>query len=164
MGADYHGPTPARWADAGPFPMRRFPKTGRQRGFTLIELLVVLVIIGLLAALVVPNVLSRADDARVTSARSDIQSLMNALKLYKLDNFRYPSADQGLDALLRKPTTGSIPANWRPYVEKQFKDPWGNPYQYAVPGRAGEVEVFSFGADGKPGGEGLDADIGSWQP
>jgi general secretion pathway protein G len=144
--------------------MRRFPKTGRERGFTLIELLVVLVIIGLLAALVVPNVLGRADDARVTTARSDIQSLMNALKLYKLDNFRYPTQEQGLDALLRKPTTGPIPANWRAYVEKAPKDPWGNPYQYNVPGRAGEVEVFSFGADGVAGGEGVNADIGSWQP
>lgn len=144
--------------------MRRFPETNRQRGFTLIELLVVLVIIGLLAGLVVPSALSRIDDARVTTARSDIQSLMNALKLYKLDNFRYPTADQGLDALLRKPTTGPIPANWRSYVEKQPKDPWGMPYQYAIPGRAGEVEVFSFGADKQAGGEGNDADIGSWQP
>jgi general secretion pathway protein G len=151
-------------APNGSFSMRRYPETGRHRGFTLIELLVVLVIIGLLAALVVPNVLNRADDARVTTARSDIQSLMNALKLYKLDNFRYPTQEQGLDALLRKPTTGPIPANWRVYVEKAPKDPWGNPYQYAVPGRAGEVEVFSFGADGVAGGEGVNADIGSWQP
>ena len=151
-------------APNGSFSMRRYPETGRLRGFTLIELLVVLVIIGLLAALVVPNVLNRADDARVTTARSDIQSLMNALKLYKLDNFRYPTQEQGLDALLRKPTTGPIPANWRTYVEKAPKDPWGNPYQYTVPGRAGEVEVFSFGADGVAGGEGVNADIGSWQP
>jgi general secretion pathway protein G len=135
----------------------------RAAGFTLIELLVVLIIIGVLAALVVPNVLSRADDARVTAARADVNNLMQALKLYKLDNLRYPSGEQGLESLAKKPTVGNIPANWRVYVEKLPMDPWGRPYQYVVPGVKGEVDVFSFGADGKSGGEGLDADIGSWQ-
>ena len=134
-----------------------------RRGFTLIELLVVLVIIGVLAALIVPNVLDRTDDARVTAARTDIGNLMQALKLYKLDNQRYPSAEQGLEALVRKPTTGSPPPNWRPYLDKLPTDPWGQPYQYANPGVKGEIDVFSYGADGQPGGEAKNADIGSWQ-
>ena len=134
-----------------------------RRGFTLIELLVVLVIIGVLAALIVPNVLDRTDDARVTAARTDIGNLMQALKLYKLDNQRYPSAEQGLEALVRKPTTGTVPANWRPYLDKLPTDPWGQPYQYANPGVKGEIDVFSYGADGQPGGEAKNADIGSWQ-
>src|SRR5688572_24068189 len=133
------------------------------RGFTLIELMVVLVIIGVLAALIVPNVLERADDARVTAARTDISNLATQLKLYKLDNQRYPSAEQGLDALVRKPTAGAIPPNWKPYLEKLPNDPWGRPYQYVNPGVKGEIDVFSFGADGQPGGEGKNADVGSWQ-
>jgi general secretion pathway protein G len=139
------------------------PQHSRQRGFTLIELMVVLVIIGVLAALIVPNVLSRADDARVTAARTDINNLMQQLKLYKLDNQRYPSAEQGLDALVRKPTVGVIPPNWRPYLDKLPNDPWGHPYLYVNPGVKGEVDVFSYGADGQSGGEGVNADIGSWQ-
>ncbi|MES2980330.1 MAG: type II secretion system major pseudopilin GspG [Pseudomonadota bacterium] len=133
------------------------------RGFTLIELMVVLVIIGVLAALVVPNVLDRADDARVTAARTDVNNLSQALKLYKLDNQRYPSAEQGLQALVSKPSAGSVPGNWKPYLDKLPSDPWGKAYQYLNPGLKGEIDVMSFGADGQPGGEGKNADIGSWQ-
>jgi len=133
------------------------------RGFTLIEMLVVLGIIAMLAAVIVPNVLDRLEDGRVTTAKSDISTLMQQLKLYKLDNLRYPTAEQGLDALVHKPTSGPTPPNWRPYLEKLPSDPWGNPYQSANPGIKGEIDVYSFGADGKPGGEGRDADIGSWQ-
>ncbi|ODS93333.1 MAG: type II secretion system protein GspG [Comamonas sp. SCN 65-56] len=135
----------------------------RAAGFTLIELMVVLVIIGVLAALIVPNVLDRADDARSTAARTDVTNLMQALKLYKLDNLRYPTAEQGLQALVSKPATPPVPPNWRPYVEKLPTDPWGHAYQYLNPGIKGEVDVMSLGADGQPGGEGKDADIGSWQ-
>jgi general secretion pathway protein G len=138
-------------------------KLRRAAGFTLIELLVVLVIIGMLAALVVPNVLGRIDEGRVTSARTDVNTLMQSLKMYKIDNLRYPSTEQGLDALVRKPSAGTVPPNWRVYVDKLPNDPWGRPYQYLNPGVKGEVDVFSFGADGQAGGEGLNADIGSWQ-
>ncbi len=134
-----------------------------RRGFTLIELMVVLVIIGVLAALIVPNVLERADDARTMAARTDVNNLMQALKLYRLDNQRYPSAEQGLAALVVKPTTEPMPSNWKAYVDKLPNDPWNRPYQYLNPGIHGEVDVLSFGADGQPGGEGKDADVGSWQ-
>ena len=134
-----------------------------QRGFTLIELMVVLVIIGVLAALIVPNVLDRADDARSTAAKTDVTNLMQALKLYRLDNQRYPTAEQGLAALVAKPTGGPIPASWKPYLDKLPNDPWGRTYQYLNPGVKGEIDVLSFGADGQPGGEGKNADIGSWQ-
>lgn len=145
--------------------MNRFHARHRAvpRGFTLVEILVVLVIVGVLVALIAPNVLDRAGEAKVTAARTDVNSLTQALKLYKLDNQRYPSADQGLEALVRKPTSGTVPQNWRPYLDKLPKDPWGQPYQYANPGLHGEIDVFSFGADGKPGGEGNDADVGNWQ-
>ena len=150
------------------FPTRLSPRRALRRrrlaaGFTLIELMVVLVIIGVLAALIVPNVLDRADDARVTAARTDVNNLVQALKLYKLDNQRYPTAQQGLQALKVKPTENPVPPNWKPYLEKLPNDPWGRPYQYLNPGIKGEIDVMSFGADGQPGGEGKDADIGSWQ-
>ncbi|AMO23441.1 type II secretion system major pseudopilin GspG [Ramlibacter solisilvae] len=134
-----------------------------QAGFTLIELMVVLVIIGVLAALIVPNVLDRADDARVTAAKTDVNNLMQALKLYRLDNQRYPTGEQGLQALVAKPSAQPAPPNWKPYLEKLPNDPWGRPYQYLNPGVKGEIDVMSLGADGQPGGEGKNADIGSWQ-
>ena len=137
----------------------------RLRGFTLIEIMVVIVILGVLAALVVPRVLDRPDEARVVAARSDVAAIMQALKLYRLDNQRYPTADQGLAALVAKPATDPQPPNWKPngYLDKLPNDPWGRPYQYLNPGVKGEIDVFSFGADGTAGGDGNNADIGSWQ-
>lgn len=125
--------------------------------------MVVLVIIGVLAALIVPNVLERADEARVTAAKTDISNLVQALKLYKLDNQRYPTAAQGLSALVAKPTVDPMPPNWKPTLDKLPNDPWGHPYQYLNPGIKGAIDVLSFGADGQAGGEGKNADVGSWQ-
>jgi general secretion pathway protein G len=136
-----------------------------QRGFTLLEIMVVVVILGILAALVVPKIISRPDEARVIAAKQDIASLMQALKLYRLDNQRYPTTEQGLQALQIKPATSPIPLNWKSggYVERLPKDPWGNPYQYLNPGvHGGTVDIWSNGADGQPGGEGMNADIGNW--
>ncbi|MBS3960635.1 MAG: type II secretion system major pseudopilin GspG [Sandarakinorhabdus sp.] len=133
------------------------------RGFTLIELMVILVVIGVLAALIVPNVLDRADDARVTAARTDVNNLMQALRLYRLDNQAFPTSEQGLQALVQRPTTAPVPPRWRPYLDRLPTDPWGRPYQYLNPGLHGPVDVLSLGADGQPGGEGINADIGSWQ-
>jgi general secretion pathway protein G len=134
------------------------------RGFTLIEILVVIVILGVLAALIVPNVLSRPDEARVTVAKSDIAAIVQALKLYRLDNQRYPTAEQGLTALVAKPEQPPVPPNWKAggYLEKLPKDPWGRPYVYVTPGVRSEIEIMSFGADGQAGGSGFDGDIGSW--
>lgn len=126
--------------------------------------MVVVVIMGILAALVVPRLMGRADDARITAAKQDIATLMQALKLYKLDNQRYPTTEQGLQALIAKPASGPAANGWKNggYVEKLPKDPWGGQYQYLSPGVKGEVDVFSYGADGQPGGSGNDADVGSW--
>ncbi len=136
-----------------------------QRGFTLIEIMVVVVIIGILGALVVPKLLGRTGESRVVAAKVDISSLMQALKLYKLDNQRYPTTEQGLQALVTKPTSGPAASGWKTggYLDKLPKDPWGNPYQYLSPGVHGEVDIYSLGADGQPGGTGEDADVGSWE-
>lgn len=136
----------------------------RQRGFTLLEVMVVVVILGILAALVVPKVISRPEEARVMAAKQDIASLMQALKLYRLDNHRYPATEQGLQALAAQPTVAPYAPNWKAggYVERLPRDPWGHPYQYLNPGLRSEIDIFSLGADGTPGGEGMDADIGSW--
>ena len=141
---------------------RRNPHSRFVGGFTLIEIMVVIVIIGVLAALVAPRVLSRTDEARVTAARQDVSSVMAALKLYRLDNQRYPSTEQGLQALVSKSTIDPIPNNWKQYLDKLPVDPWGKPYQFLNPGLRGEIDVFSFGADGQSGGTGFDADVGSW--
>jgi len=133
-------------------------------GFTLIEIMVVVVILGILASLVVPKVLGRTDDARVVAAKQDIATIVQALKLYRLDNQHYPTTQQGLEALVTAPTDGPPAAGWKTggYIEKIPRDPWGKPYQFLSPGVKGEIDVFSLGADGQPGGTGNDADIGSW--
>ena len=136
----------------------------RISGFTLIEVMVVISILAILAALIVPKVMSRPDEARVVAAKQDIAALMQALKLYRLDNKRYPTTEQGLQSLITKPGLAPVPENWKAggYVEKLPMDPWGKPYQYLNPGLHGEIDVFSFGADGVAGGEGFDADVGNW--
>ncbi len=135
-----------------------------QGGFTLIEIMVVVVILGILAALVVPQVMSRPDQAKVTVAKGDIKAVAAALDMYKLDNFAYPSTQQGLEALVKKPSGNPQPKNWNRdgYLKRLPKDPWGNDYQYISPGTQGQFDLYSFGADGKPGGSDLNADIGNW--
>jgi general secretion pathway protein G len=134
------------------------------RGFTLIEIMVVVIIIGLLAAFIVPKVIGQVDQAKVSKAKADIQALEAAITMYRIDNSRFPTTDQGLQALVQKPNDPAI-KNWKPggYLDRISKDPWGNDYQYAYPGAHGkDYDLFSMGADGQPGGEGLDADIGNW--
>lgn len=135
----------------------------RQRGFTLIEIMVVVIIIGILAAIVAPNVIGRIDDAQITKAKAEISNIENALKFYRLDNFTYPSTEQGLEALVAKPADPNI-KNWKTggYLDRLPSDPWGNPYIYLSPGNQGEIDVYTLGRDGRPGGEGVDADIGNW--
>ena len=135
------------------------------KGFTLIELMVVILIIGIMAAVIVPNVMSRPDEARITAAKQDIANITQQLNLYRLDNQRYPTTEQGLEALVHKPTTSPIPTNWKSegYLPRVPKDPWGTPYQYLQPGMHSAIDVFSLGADRAVGGEGNDADIGNWQ-
>ncbi|HEY1076327.1 MAG TPA: type II secretion system major pseudopilin GspG [Fontimonas sp.] len=135
-----------------------------QRGFTLIEIMVVVVILGILAAVVVPNIMGRPDDARITKAKQDIRVLESQLNLYKLDNYSYPSTQQGLESLVSKPGGEPEPKNYKSggYIKTLPKDPWGNPYQYLQPGTRGEFDLFSLGADNQPGGEGPAGDIGNW--
>jgi general secretion pathway protein G len=133
-----------------------------RRGFTLIEVLVVVAILGILAAIVVPRIMDRPDEAKRVAAKADIGAIMQSLKMYRLDNGGYPTTDQGLIALVQKPTTNPVPPNWRPYLERVPKDPWGTDYQYLSPGVKGEIDVFSLGADRARGGEGNAADIGNW--
>ncbi len=137
-------------------------KKGRNEGFTLVEVMVVVVILAVLAALIVPRVVGRTDEARVVAAKQDIAAIMQSLKLYRIDNSRYPTTDQGLEALVNRPSTGPQPTNWKSYLDKLPKDPWGQTYLYLNPGVHGEIDVFSLGADGQPGGSGPDSDIGSW--
>lgn len=142
----------------------RGPRARRERGFTLIEIMVVVVIIGLLAAVIVPTVISKVDEARVAKAKQDIQSLETALTMFRLDNSKYPTTEEGLAALVTQPTDPSI-KHWKPggYIERISKDPWGNDYQYVYPGTHGkEYDLYSLGADGQPGGDGINADIGNW--
>lgn len=139
-------------------------KKQRQHGFTLIEILIVVVILSILAIAVVPQFLDQPGKARVARAQSDISNLKKALSMYKLDNFNYPSTSQGLQALVSRPGGQPEAKNWKPggYVEKLVQDPWGNDYQYLNPGNHGEVDIYSFGADGQPGGEGENQDVGNW--
>ncbi len=134
----------------------------RSRGFTLVEIMVVVVIIGILAALIVPRVVGRGEEARAVAAKQDVSAIMQALKLYRIDNGRYPTGEQGLQALYARPQSAPAPTNWKQYLDKLPRDPWGNPYHYLNPGVRGEIDVFSLGADAQPGGGGPDADIGSW--
>ncbi len=136
----------------------------QERGFTLVEIMVVVVILGILAAIVLPKVTDRPDTARITKAKQDIRTLESALGLYKLDNFTYPTTDQGLEALVRLPAGQPQPRNWKSsgYVDRLPKDPWGNDYRYLNPGVHGEIDIFTYGADGRAGGDGLNADIGNW--
>jgi general secretion pathway protein G len=143
--------------------MTRFQARG-SRGFSLIEILVVVVIIGILAAVIVPRVMDEPDRARVTKAQQDVQALVTALNMYRLDNYNYPSTEQGLEALVRQPAGQPEAANWKPggYIDRLPRDPWGRDYQYLNPGVHGEIDVWSFGANGMPGGEGINAEIGNW--
>lgn len=133
-------------------------------GFSLLELMVVVVILSILALVIVPRVIDRPDQARAARAQSDIAAVASAVQLYRLDNFRYPTTEQGLQALVRRPSTDPAPQNWAAngYMDRVPVDPWGQPYQYLEPGVYGDFDIFTYGADGVSGGEGADADIGSW--
>lgn len=136
----------------------------KHNGFTLIEILIVVVILSILAITVVPQFLDQPGKARIARAQADIQNLKKALSMYKLDNFHYPSTAQGIEALVNRPSGQPQAKNWKPggYIENMIKDPWGNPYQFLNPGNRSEIDIYSFGADGQPGGEGENQDIGNW--
>lgn len=140
-------------------------RAARSCGFTLIEILVVVVILGILAAIVVPRVMEHPGEARQVRAKTDIQAIVSALNIYKLDNFVYPSSEQGLDALVHKPSGAPEAPNWKPggYLERVPKDPWAHPYLYIHPGRHSDIDVYSLAADGKPGGDGEAKDVGNWE-
>ena len=144
-------------------PWTRNPHAGRAAGFTLIEIMVVVVILGILAALVAPNVIRRIDDAQIAKAKQDIRNFETGLNLFRMDNFKYPNTEQGLGALVTKPSDPTI-RNWREggYVQGMRKDPWGFDYHYDNPGTHGEYDIYTLGADGQEGGEGINADIGNW--
>jgi general secretion pathway protein G len=154
---DRHGACTVRYQ------VKAGPRRIRQQGFTLIEIMVVVIIIGILAAIVAPNVIGRVDDAQITKAKAEIANIENALKFYRLDNFVYPTSEQGIEALVTKPADPNI-KNWKAggYLNKVPKDPWGNEYLYLNPGNQGEIDIYTLGADGAPGGEGINADIGNW--
>lgn len=132
-------------------------------GFTLIEIMVVVVILGILAALIAPQVISRIDQAQITKVKQDIRAIESALKLYRLDRFRYPATEEGLDALVTPPSDPSVPWPQGGYLDRLPRDPWDRPYHYAFPGKQGEFDIYSLGRDGQDGGEGVDADIGNWE-
>lgn len=139
-------------------------ETRRDAGFSLLELMVVVVIMSILALVIMPRVIDRPDQARIARAQADLSALQNAVNLYRLDNFAYPTTEQGLEALVEAPQSGPEPANYASngYIDRLPKDPWGRDYQYLSPGVHGEVDIFTYGADGEPGGSGTDADIGTW--
>jgi len=140
------------------------PAPRRQRGFTLIEIMVVVVILGILASIIAPRIMSAPDEARTAKAKQDIRAIEGALKLYRLNNYRYPTTEQGLQALVTKPTTPPEPRNWKPngYLDHLPKDPWDHVYQYRNPGKHGPIDVYTLGRDNRPGGDGTDATIGNW--
>lgn len=151
-------------ADYAERPAADSAKARRDAGFSLLELMVVVVIMSILALVIVPRVIDRPDQARVARAKSDLAALENAVKLYKLDNFAYPTTEQGLNALVTRPATGPQPPAYPPngYIDRLPKDPWGRDYQYLSPGVHGDIDIFTFGADGVAGGSGTDSDIGTW--
>jgi len=140
------------------------PLRSAARGFTLIEVMVVVVILGILAAIIVPKVMDRPDTARIARAKQDIRGLESALNMYKLDNYTYPTTDQGLEALVKKPTSDPVPPHWKAggYLDRLPTDPWGHEYHYLDPGVHGDVDIYTLGADNRPGGSGVNADIGNW--
>lgn len=133
------------------------------KGFTLIEVMVVVVILSILATFIIPKIMGRPDEARVSKVRADLRSVSNALELYRLDNYRYPTTEQGLEALVKKPTIEPLPKNWQGYLDRAPEDAWGRAYLYLEPGEHGEYDLYSLGADGETGGEGVSRDIGNWE-